>query len=139
MDKIQWKAFDVNDQFLGFEPVYYWGSMPTALNTRKVWIYSETHRYSITNNCYDINKDAVMTAIDKVKQFIDNVGDKYYDASIIVFYVPNAYLFQHQVIERIEFLNASLLNELHKLYALECEAARLAEVMYARECDCGGK
>ena len=139
MDKIQWKDFDVDDWVLGFEPVYYYGGTPTALNTRKVWIYSETHRYSITNNCYDINTDAVMTAIDKVKRFINNIDDKNYDASIIVFYVPNAYLFQQQVIERIEFPDTALFNVLYKLYALECEAARLAEVIYVRECDCSGK
>ena len=138
---MQWKDFDVNEYYIwnNYSPSQWHGHENLSYQLHDIWIYSETHRYSTTDNCYDINSDAVIEAIDKVKQFIININEEMYGASSILLYVPNPYLFQQQVIARILFPDAALLKSLHTLYALECEAARLASAVYAFKCSCGEK
>jgi len=137
MRKIQWQDFSYDDDILGDPDNDHKYNSYQWYTEKDVWIYSATHFLSTNTDTIDIM--SVNRSIDKLERFIEKIEDQFYSVKSIVLYVPNSYLFQQQVISRVDPTDVNLIKELNELYALECEAVRLIEIVFAYKCNCSDK
>lgn len=137
MRKIQWRDFSSDDTILGDKDDECRYNPYTIYREKDVWIYSETH--SLSTDTSEIDIASINHSIDKVERFIELIEEEYYSVKSLVLYVPNSYTFQQQVIARVAPGDINLIEALNALYALECEAARLIDVVYAYKCNCSDK